>query len=298
MTSQSSNNLGPRRSTKQLAAIRDQQILHALAQGPLTTKQLLKHSNTFIRPFEDEGVLRRRLRRLQTVGHIKTYKYPTTDALVLNYYKLTRSGYRQLNGPKATLPGNSFFEPVSKSLVDHTRDLADVTVHTRVHAHRCGYDVVNEYRENELELTVDGQKRKPDRAFTLVANQQMYHCLVELDESTEQLLYRKDADSLEEKVRFYEHLQNQRNQRFRVLFLFAKPGPRMMNFLDLVARLADRRRRLVYAALLSNYLANDDPLRWPLFLDHFGDYRPLVKGKYQPIKASPQKILADPLPVW
>ncbi|MCA9249123.1 MAG: hypothetical protein KDA42_18500 [Planctomycetales bacterium] len=116
--------------------LRDRDILAALARTPLTATQLLEMSQTFVEPFTQERLVRRRLQALTAAGWAATFRYFTTEAGVLNYYKVAPAGYRLLNGEDAILPKRSFFNPVSPSLQQHTRDLADFIVHTQVHALR------------------------------------------------------------------------------------------------------------------------------------------------------------------
>jgi hypothetical protein len=61
-----------------------------------------------------------------------------------------------------------------------------------------------------------------------------------------------------------------------VVFL-TPSAARAYNILSLDAELAGTKmRRLVYAAAIDGFLADPDPLCAPLFLDHFGNWQPLI----------------------
>src|SRR4051794_36528315 len=95
---------------------RDQQIHAALALTPLDTQQLLRLSQTFDQPFTSDRKLRERMQEHAAAGWIHTYPYATTTSGQLNYYRLTREGFRLLHGLEASLPKRSAFREVSLAL--------------------------------------------------------------------------------------------------------------------------------------------------------------------------------------
>ena len=70
----------------------------------------------------------------------------------MNYYRLSREGYRLLHGTEVALPHNRFFAAVPLARLQHTVTLAEVIVHTMVSAHRHRVRISRFYRENALKL--------------------------------------------------------------------------------------------------------------------------------------------------
>ncbi len=263
---------------------RDRHIAAALMRSPLTAAGLLRYSQTFRQPFTNDRLLRRRLQRLGDAGWVRCWPYASTSAASANYYKLTPAGYRMHNGPTSPLPRRSFFYPVSMSRQQHTQHLADFIVDTTVAAHRAEVSIADFYAENTLRLSLGGELALPDCSFRLeTADQSSLNYLVELDNSNEPVFSNKERDSLARKVRFYDRYQDTISARMRVLFLFTGGEDRMQRFLGVVRQITGHRdRRLVLAALLSDYLAADDPLSTPVFSDRFGQCHSLIPSAIVP----------------
>lgn len=263
---------------------RDREIATALSRSPLTAVGLLQYSRTFRQPFTNDRLLRRRLQRLRDAGWVRCWPYASTSLASANYYKLTPTGYRMLNGPAAPLPRRSFFNPVSMALQQHTQHLADFVVATTVAAHRSRVSLADFYAENTLRLSLDGENARPDCAFRLETQaQSSFNYLVELDNSNEPVFSNKERDSLARKVRFYDRYQDAIPARMRVLFLFTGSEARMQRFLGVVRQITEHRdRRLVLAALLSDYLAVADQLSAPVFYDRFQWPQALMPSKIAP----------------
>ena len=134
-------------------------------------------------------------------------RHPTQGAL--NYYKLTREGFRLLRGNVAE-PSASFFAEISVSRQKHTRALAEVVAHTLATGHRHGVRLVDFRPENQLTLQLGEQQLKPDFQLTLAApTGQHFRFLLELDNSTEPVTSSQPhRESIERKLAFYERYQN------------------------------------------------------------------------------------------
>lgn len=252
---------------------RDYEVLEALSKTPLEAKQLLKLSRTFVACFTHERLVRRRLQKLVGAGFLACFQYATTSAGAVNYYKLTKLGFRLLSGNKCELPTRRYFGGVSISLQEHTRALADFIVHTHVAAHAAGRRVAGFYRENELRLALGQWRLQPDAAFQIVEpGGQSFNYVVELDCATEPIRSTKQRDNLEQKISFYDRYQDHTTQRFRVLFLMTKPSVRIDHVLQTANRIVrDPQRTLVYATALPDYLAEPAATTAPVFLDHHGN---------------------------
>jgi len=282
---------------------RDRAVLEALARSPLTTRQLLKLSQTFAQPFTAERPLRRRLQRLSTAGWLQRRTYHTASRGAPNYYQLTAAGYRLLNGPKAPLPARSMFRAISLGLQEHTLALADFMVHLYVSAWRSAVRVVHYHRENALRLSLDGETRSPDAAFTLVQpGGQSFHYLVEVDGGTEPVQSSRERESCEQKLSFYERYADRCSHRFRVLFVGLHSHSRLARVRTLAAQLAHNpARHVLYAILLSDLLAESDPLNALCFLDHHDQPQsvlPTLSPSVPLVTKSPTESIAPAPPLW
>lgn len=262
---------------------RDRELLGILYKTPATLQQLLKASETFTEPYTNLAYLGRRLQKLSAAGWVHTWRYATTSPGAVNYYKLTRDGYRQLAGAQTVLPDKSYFTRISPSLQDHTTNLADVIVHTLVCAQRHGISVADFRRENSVVLQLGEERQRPDASWQLIApTGREFNFLYELDNSTEPVNSEKDRDSIRRKIAFHERLQNNllrvpgQPRRYRLVF-FTKTIDRAYNILSLARELASNRdRRLCFAISVPEFLAERDALRVPCFLDHAGGWQSLI----------------------
>lgn len=250
---------------------RDLEVLQALDRTPLTAGQLLTLSRTFAHSFGSERMVRERLAALGAAGWVQAGRYATIGAGAgLNYYQLSRIGFRILYGERAVPPTKRYFAPVSLPRQHHTRALADFIVHTIVAAHGAGVAFTDFYRENTLKLTVGQECLYPDCAFQLVLpDGRAFNYLVELDNHSEQIRSTKDADSWQKKARLYDDLQSSAPNRFRVLVVTTRSGPRLKTILALAAAHAGNPQRSVLIGTpLAAYLTEPMPLAAPIFLDH------------------------------
>jgi hypothetical protein len=264
---------------------RDLEVLTALDRTVLTAGQLLKLAATFTHPFGSERMVRERLAALGSAGWVQAGRYATVGAGAgQNYYQITRTGYRILYGESAEPPTKRYFAPVALPRQHHTRCLADFIVHTIVAAHVAGVTFTDYYRENTLKLTVGQECLYPDCAFQLILpDGRAFNYLVELDNHTEQIRSTKDADSWQKKARLYDDLQSSSSNRFRVLVVTTRSGPRLKTILALGAAVASNpQRSLLIGVPLAAYLAEPAALQVPVFLDHHLHPVSLVTGGERP----------------
>lgn len=250
---------------------RDLDILVALDRTPLTAGQLVKLSRTFGQPFSSERMARERLHAIGNAGWVCAARYATTSqGAGQNYYRLTRTGYRILYGETAKPPTKRSFSPLSLGRQHHTRSLAEFLVHTLVAAHAAGVTLSDFYRENTLRLQIGDECLYPDCSFRLeLPTGQAFNYLVEIDNHSERIRSMQDADSWQRKLRLYDSLQAHNGERFRVLIITTRSGPRLTHILTLASALMQNPyRSLFYGAHLPAYLAENAPLHRVCFEDH------------------------------
>lgn len=250
---------------------RDLEILTALDRTPLSAGQLFALSRSFTHGFGSERMVRERLAAICSAGWAQAGRYATVGpGAGQNYYQLARLGYRILYGERAEAPTKRYFAPISLARQHHTKCLADFIVHTLVSAHGAGMTFTDFYRENTLRLSIGTECLYPDCAFQLILpDGREFNYLVEIDNHTEQIRSMKDADSWQKKTRLYDDLQSSSQQRFRVLVITTRSGPRLKTILALAAAQSTNRQRSVFlGASLQAYLAEPAALSAPVFLDH------------------------------
>lgn len=263
----------PTERPRRLLTPRDVEILAALDRTPLTGKQLLKISRMFALPFGSERMVRERLHALCVAGWVRADHYAVASrGSSPKYYQLTRTGYAILYGASAAPPTRRYFAPVSVARQFHTRCLADFLVHTIVAAHRANATFTAFYRENTLRLDVASEAIFPDAAFHLLTGDGLtWSYFVELDNGTERLRSRQDADSWQRKIRLYEQHLDDCGRRFRVLVVTTRCGQRGQRILDLAAgNMRHPQRALFYSVSLDDYLQYDHPIRDSCFRDQRG----------------------------
>ncbi|MDA1053509.1 MAG: hypothetical protein O3C40_23920 [Planctomycetota bacterium] len=87
---------------------RDRCLLGSLSFSPFTSRQLLTLSSTFAQPFTNDRYLRgafadSRMQILESWDLVHSFAYSTPSPGVLQYYKLSPTGYRYFYGPSAPL---------------------------------------------------------------------------------------------------------------------------------------------------------------------------------------------------
>lgn len=252
---------------------RDSDTLFALDRCPLTAAQLLKLSTTFALPFTTERKVRARMQALADSGRVvHRWPYSIAGRGGLQYYTLTRLGYRFLYGPDAPAPAKGVFSRIGVARQQHSYDLAEFIVHAAVAAHTRGGYLSGFCRENSVRFTDGVESVFPDCAFQLcLPTQQDFGFMVELDCGTERVRSQQDVDCWERKIRIYEGLQDSYATRFRVLVVATRGISRVRNILATAARLArNPKRSLFYGITLDAFLASPDAIAASCFLDHQG----------------------------
>lgn len=262
---------------------RDLDVLIALDRCPLTVAQLLKLSETFTLPFTTTRRVQERLSLLAERGFVHRWQYAVPGQGTMNYYTLSKDGYRLLHGPGTTLPGHRAFEPLSASRLMHTQALADFIVHTAVAAHRGGFTMTDFHREGSLRLHVVVDYLYPDCAFQLTAPEGTKFAFYgELDNGTEPVRTEYGRGAFERKIRFYEAYKDQckvrgLDHRFRVALVTTGTTKRLVHLLHRTEELLRLKRRpLAFGVTLADYLACKAPLTSECFTDNCGTPRVLI----------------------
>ena len=237
---------------------------------------------------------------MASAGWVRVLQYASTSHGVENYYKLTTAGYRLLNGPKTPLPSRGFFRPVSLGLQEHTRALSDFIVHMLVSAHDAGIALLSFCRENDLRLTIGEERLLPDNAFQLGTEAgETFNFFVELDNGTEPVSSRKERESWQQKISFYDRFQDQCSYRFRVLIVCTRNRQRSNHIMQAAAQmLRNPQRRLFYAASLPRVLSTDNLVTEACFQDHLGKSQSLIPKPFPAAAASVAAQKLDHTPAF
>ncbi|MBW3598962.1 MAG: replication-relaxation family protein [Planctomycetes bacterium] len=258
---------------------RDADILRLLHQlGAATPPHIHTASRAWADPFTDLHTIRRRLRKLQGAGWIRSYPLATHLPDARHYYRITRRGFRMLH-PDAPMPEETLFRAIADSRQRHTFALAEILTHTVATAAMHRIRIHQFRREDEVTLEAHGLAVSPDHFLLLETGGRMFNLFLEVDRGTEPV-EAVGLNSVRAKLAAYEAYQDlalaQWRFRFRVAFLTTSIN-RVHTILGSALKLAKNPDRLVcYAATFDAYLAEDDPLRSPLFLDHHGRFQSLV----------------------
>jgi hypothetical protein len=280
----------PTSSSHRQITLRDMALLSAVDQHPFTTDQLFALSKTFTEPFTQVRLIRRRLQQLRESGYLRSWPLATIGkGGSPHYWKLSRTGFRLLQGEDAVLPPRRTFESLSPGHHHHTRSLGEFLVKTLCSAHRQGIAIHHFARENSLELKAGGFAVYPDCAFQLHTHDgRIYHFCVELDNGTERVRSKLDTESIERKLRAYDAHQRQFDaldpNRYLVLFVTTRSAARLQHILNLASLVMQNPQRTVFVGVdLAAYLACSNPLREAVLTDHRGLKRTLIPMP-QPMK--------------
>lgn len=286
-----------------LTTPRDMDLLAALERSPLTVQQLLKLSATFAYPFTSERRVQERLQRLVIAGRIRQWFYATAGRGALSYYTLSPLGFRLLHGDDAVLPSRFRFGPVGVARQGHVRALADTVVHLLVAADQAGMAVQHFFPENHLQLQIGTESLYPDTAFDLLLPDRTYHYFIELDNCSETIYSNELSESWQQKISFYERLQDETAERFRVLAVTTGQERRIDHILQCAAQHARNPRRCtIYGTTLTTFLNEKNPLTNPCFRNHAGKSIALVPTTMPPhVEPSTSSVVAlefcrEPLP--
>ncbi len=271
------------RSTGFQITARDLEVLTAFDAVPLTADQLLIFSHTFDQPFSQLRLVQRRLQILSRAGLVQNFPYAVaSNGRSPYYYKLTRSGYRMLHGFDAMLPNRRYFDRIADNHHFHTRKLADFLVALAARCQREGIRLEHLARENTVAIETESMTLYPDAVFRLrLSSGRSFNFVVELDNGTERVRSKKDAESIERKIRGYDAHQSMFDvfspNRYVVLFVTTRSNQRLTHMLTTARMLMQNpQRRVFLGACLDQFLADRRPITKSLFRDVRGRACPLV----------------------
>ena len=297
-----------------ILSARDFSLLRLLSWTPATATLLLRASPAFDgEPFTDERRLRERLQALSAAGLVRSWSTAHAGGGLQKYYKLTPLGFERFYGPDTQKPPRAFFVEISPALFEHTLQLAAVIAETVRACHAGRVTIQRLFRENELTFTVGSDKVQPDCFVRLEFGGKPFNVAFEVDQGTESLDSHAE-NSIRTKLRIYDAYQEtllsdwnasgRTWERPRIRLAFLTPSiDRGHHILSLAARMTcNPNRRLVLAATQDSFLAEPDPIRSPLFLDHLGywqslvDLHPTAAHRKQPVRLKP--FVADSPAIW
>jgi hypothetical protein len=267
---------------------RDLALLRILSWTPATATLLLRASISFDgEAFIDERRLRERLQTLGAAGFVRSWPTAHAGGGLQKYYKLTPLGFERLLGTENQKPPRAFFVEIAPSLFEHTLNLAAVIIETVRASHAGRVRIQQLFRENELSFSDGNELVQPDCFCRFEYGEKPFNVAFEIDQGTEPLDSHAE-NSIRTKLRIYDAYQETllstwsvsgkswERPRFRLVFL-TRSIDRVHHILSLAAQLTcNERRRLVYAATLDSFLAEPDPIKSPIFLDHRGGWQSLV----------------------
>lgn len=275
---------------------RDYQILQVLLRGPHTAQQLRRCSVRFDRPFANDPLLLRRLRRLRQSGLLQSWHYASMVGEGTLYFKLSRIGYRLLM-PESPLPSDAFFRETPLGNQQHTFALHDVLSRIDAAAFDAGYSVPAIRRDREVCLQTDQHQVWPDATLSLEKDHEAFHYFVEIDCGTEPILSFKNRASLSRHVLGYDAFAESCEHRFRVLTVFTEAALRMSSYLDMARELMrmSQRRSLFYAATMHELTEATNVVLDPIFVDNRRRSQPMIpQSKGAPIQ-NHSKSMAETL---
>jgi len=255
---------------------RDLELLQALDVLVLTPAQLLQLSATFAESFPDESTIRRRLRRLQSAGLVRSFPYALAGrGQSPAYWKLTPDGFRLLYGEDVPLPKRRTFEAIAPGRHGHTLALADVVIHLLRLARREGFQIQNLTREGSLCIETHSFRLYPDFALQLVApSGKSFNFLLELDNGTERVRSKQAVECLERKIRGYDAHQSKFKayspDRYVVLFVTTRSAARVEHIRDAVRAVTKNRQRRTFLTASLDAVLQSGSLSAPAFCDLAG----------------------------
>ncbi len=281
--------------TKSRTIVRTRQVedlLRLLELTPAVAADILTASVSFGTAeepgcFADLRRVREKLESLVAAGLVVFHEYALGDRRTMNFYQLTRDGYRFLHGKDAPDNYRRRFGDIAPTQREHTYDLSRLITHALASAHRRGIRVQWASPENTFVIEAPPLTTKPDFSAVFAHSGRSFNTFWERDRHTESidsltpnsvrnklLTYERYCDLLYSRWRAGEFPGPR--PRIRVLF-WTDTMERAEHILYAAAQLAqDSRRLLVYATTMDSFLHEDDALMQPLFLDHRGRFQAMV----------------------
>ena len=281
--------------TKSRTIVRNQKtedLLRLLELTPATADDILTASVSFGTPqepgqFADQRRVREKLESLVAVGLVAFHEYALGGRRTMNFYQLTRDGYRFLHKKDPPESYRRRFGDIAPTQREHTYDLSRLITHTLASAHRRGIRLEWAKPENTYAIEAPPLVTKPDFSAVFAHSGMNFNRFWERDRHTESIdsLARNSVrNKLLTYERYYDLVISRwragefggPRPRFRVLF-FTDTIERAEHILYAASQLAHNPRRLlVYATTMDSFLNEDDALMQPLFLDHHGRYQAMV----------------------
>ena len=266
-----------------LIGCRDIEVLNALERCPLTVKQIVRLSQSFVSPtFGDEANVRRRLRKLQASGLLNCWQYAIAgDGRSSNYFKLTQEGLRTLHGVNISLPNRRYFEQIRPAHHWHTFCLAEFIVHLSISAKQRGCTIESFARENSIALKSAAGIVYPDAAFLIRRpDGRVFPFCVEVDNSTERVRSKNDVESIERKLRTYDAHNIQFSahdpERYVVLFVSTRSQRRLDHILEAARDVTQQPGRTVFTGCTLKSFCDSDPFVDPVLSTHSHLKRTLI----------------------
>ena len=238
---------------------RDLELMQALEVLVLTPAQLRRFSQTFAERFPDETTVRRRLRRLQSAGLVRSFPYAfSASGQSPSYWKLTQNGFRLLYDDDVALPKRRFFEAMTPGRHHHTQSLGELVIHLLVLAEKSDLRFQHLTGEGSVKIETTSFTLYPDFGFQLVSpSGKVFNFLIELDNGTERVRSKQAVESLERKIRGYDAHQRQFEafsaERYVVLFVTTRSDARVAHINNAIEAVTSNRQRRMF--LTSNLAA-------------------------------------------
>lgn len=267
-------------------------LLRLLELTPATAAEILAASVSFGTveepgEFSDVRRVREKLESLVAAGLVVFYEYALGGRRMVNFYQLSRDGYRFLHAGDPPESHRRRFGDIAPTQREHMYDLSRLITHSLAAAHRRGIRLSWAQPENTYTIEASQYKTKPDFSVVFTHSDAAFNTFWERDRHTESL-DSLTPNSVRNKILTYEAYADLlvarwkggafggRRPRFRVPF-FTDSMARAENILYLASQIArDPKRRLVYATTMDLFLNEQDALMQPVFLDHHGHYRAIV----------------------
>lgn len=293
----------PKQKVRQIVRTRQvEDLLRLLELTPATAAEILTASVSFGTPeepgrFADLRRAREKLEALVAAGLVTVYEYALGERRTVNFYQLSRNGYRFLHGSDPPDSHRRRFDGIAPTGREHAYDLSRLITHAVACAHRRGIRIEWAMPENTYSIVAGPHRMKPDFSVVFGHSGMRFNTFWERDRHTESI-DSPAKNSVRNKIIAYETYYNLladrwrrgdipgRRPRLRVPF-FTDTMERAEHILCTASQLArNPKRLLVYATTLDCFLNDDDALMQPVFLDHCGRFQAVVD--LHPSSASPR----------
>ncbi len=282
----------PKQKARQIVRTRQvEDLLRLLELTPATAADLLAASDSFGTPeepgrFADLRRVREKLAALVAADLVTFEEYALGRRRTMNFYQLSRTGYRYLHGGDPPESYRRRFDRITPTQREHTYDLSRLITHAVACAHRRGIRLEWAMLENTYTIAAPPHRTKPDFSVVFGHSGMRFNTFWERDRHTESI-DSPAANSVRNKILAYEAYYDLlierwrrgdfpgRRPRLRVPF-WTDTMERAEHILHTASQLArDPRRLLVYATTLDAFINDTDALMQPLFLDHRGCFQAL-----------------------